>query len=186
MAYIYRSPNGNFVVDTPVVGVGTSEIITVNVSGEQKYNGVYFLQNPQSPQTSQIWQNTQYQTYIQCVQTRQESEAGSRNAAFGIIDPSYNQLVQQNPSDGYYQVLRMPYIAVSGLNSLPEQWYWDKFIGLLPPFCSAPSEDGLVICTTNGSMATGEGIAGGRPQSKKFTVFIPSRVLVSGKSFVSS
>jgi len=184
MAYIYRSPNGNFVIDTPIIGVGTSEVITVNISGDRKYNGVYFLENPGAPQTSQIWKNTQYETYIQCVQTREANEAGSQNAAFGIIDPSYNQLVQENPSDGYYAVLRMPYIATSGLNTLPEQWYWDKFIGLFPPFCSAPSEFG-VICTNNGSVRTGEGVPGGIPQSRKFVVSIPPRVLVSGKFFVS-
>jgi len=140
MAYIYRDPHTNFYVDTPIIGIGgTTNIIFISNSEDPKYNGMYVLENPYGQPMDQKWKNTANSIYISRV-----SDIGNRGgwyaAVYGIKDPSYDALVNANPSDGYYVILRMPYIALSGISSEPQNWYWTKFRGLWPAICSDPDE----------------------------------------------
>lgn len=190
MAFIYRSATANFVIDTPIVGLPASaNIIYVSNTEDPKYNGVYILENPQAETYLQKWRNTiDNNLYIEQVQPV-EDRGFFFSAVYGIRDQYFVSLSQSNPSDGYYSVLSRPYLAQSGIGSSPDQWYWTPWDGRYVSVCNAIyDEEGNVmnlICTTAGGQVTGQGLQGKTPQTRAFNVFIPPRVLVSGKYFVS-
>lgn len=190
MGFIYRSAEANFFIDTPIIGLPLStNIIYVSNTENPRYNGVYILENPESKTYLQKWRNTIYSNlYIQQVQGI-SNRGFYFSSVFGIKDEYFVALSQANPSDGYYSVLSTPYIAQSGIDSTPDQWYWSSFDGRYPSTCQAfYDEEGNfmnMLCTTAGSQLTGQGLQGRTPQTKAFNVSIPPRVLVSGKYLVS-
>lgn len=185
MAFIYRSLQDNFVVNTPVIGL-PSDILLVNISGASpKYNGAYLflpkdsskyieIKNEVYPGFTTEWVSIWLNTNSQDMFIAKKNSPYPYLFYYDLIDISYRSL----RSDSNYTLLYQPYFAVQdttydeeaaeyyGEAYNPYEIPWDKNILLYP--------------ATSGPLSGLNAVPGGNPTSKNYSLNIPNRILVSG------
>lgn len=172
MAFIYRSLQDNFVVNTPVIGL-PSDILLVNISGANpKYNGAYLflakdsskyieIKNEVYPGFTTEWVSIWLNTNSQDMFIAKKNSPYPYLFYYDLIDISYRSL----RSDSNYTLLYQPYFAVQD-TTYDEEIPWDKNI--------------LVYPATSGPLSGLNAVPGGNPTSKNYSLNIPNRILVSG------
>lgn len=189
MAYIYRSNQENFSIETPLVGF-PGNILNLNISGGfPKYNGPYFFIPSGTDMYHQL--TGQYGTFgiggLELEQLGIWRNANNLNMVmiqikYSLLDLEYPDYFSLFDLDYYYVrnsspelgILFQPYLPVeSGVGSDPSEWLWDKEILLYPAGPGTP-------------LAGLNAVPGSPPKTKYYVIDPPFRAAVKtdGQDFI--